>query len=67
MTKHTLDRRQLLAASLGAAALAGAACSAAPEANAVEPIPETTLKGQSILITGCSSGFGRLMAESFAR
>ena len=57
------DRRQLLTAgALSAAALttthvwAKEAMSAAPD-----------LTGQSILITGTSTGFGRLSAEHFAR
>ncbi len=59
-----LNRRALmLGASMTAAAYV-AACSKAPEATAEEAID---LTGISILITGCSSGFGRLGAEHFAR
>lgn len=60
----TLNRRQWLA---GAAAVGGAA---AASVNAQETgqgaAQEPDLAGQSILITGCSSGFGRLAAEHFA-
>lgn len=56
-----ISRRDIL----GAAALAGAAMAARPaaasEAKAID------LKGKSILITGSSSGFGRLAALHFAR
>jgi NAD(P)-dependent dehydrogenase (short-subunit alcohol dehydrogenase family) len=57
-----LDRRTLLA---GAAATASLAASA----RAADPVysPEISLKGKSVLITGCSSGFGRLTAELLAR
>lgn len=56
-----LDRRRLLA---GAAATTAAATTASlPLRAAANP----DLKGKSILITGCSSGFGRLGAEYFAR
>jgi NAD(P)-dependent dehydrogenase (short-subunit alcohol dehydrogenase family) len=56
-------RRTLLAGVAATGALAAAATRAQP--NTVEP--PTSLKGKSILITGCSSGFGRLGAEHFAR
>jgi NAD(P)-dependent dehydrogenase (short-subunit alcohol dehydrogenase family) len=57
-----LDRRTLLA---GAAATA----SLAATARAADPVysPDISLKGKSVLITGCSSGFGRLAAELLAR
>jgi NAD(P)-dependent dehydrogenase (short-subunit alcohol dehydrogenase family) len=59
-----LNRRSLLlGASITAAALA-AACTETPKAAAEEKID---LTGVSILITGCSSGFGRLGAEHYAR
>jgi len=59
-----LNRRNLmLGASISIAALS-AACSKAPEAFADDKV---NLKGLSILITGCSSGFGRLGAEHYAR
>lgn len=52
----------------GIAAVAAAGCSAKAEkdsaATASSPID---LSGKSVLITGCSSGFGRLSAEHFAR
>ncbi|MBU7580296.1 MAG: SDR family oxidoreductase [Porphyrobacter sp.] len=52
--------------------LAGAAATAtlaAQRTNAAEPAfnPDISLKGKSVLITGCSSGFGRLAAELLAR
>lgn len=56
-----LDRRRLLA---GAAATTAAVATASLPVRAAA-MPD--LKGKSILITGCSSGFGRLGAEYFAR
>ncbi|WP_254306103.1 SDR family oxidoreductase [Sphingopyxis sp. BSNA05] len=57
----SLSRRQLLAAS----AATGAALSAGPASAAkVEGKPDLT--GKSILITGCSSGFGNLGAILYA-
>jgi len=59
-----LNRRHLmLGASLTAAAYM-AACAKAPDAKAQNGID---LSDISILITGCSSGFGRLGAEHYAR
>lgn len=59
-----LNRRHLmLGASITAAAYV-AACSKAPQATAQDTVD---LSGISILITGCSSGFGRLGAEHYAR
>ena len=59
-----LNRRTLmLGASFTAAALA-ASCAKAPSAEAEDAVD---LRGVSILITGCSSGFGRLGAEHYAR
>lgn len=59
-----LDRRQLLtaASALGVASFGASRVWAQDEAKAA---PDLT--GQSILITGTSSGFGRLSAEHFAR
>lgn len=58
-------RRHLLAGVAAAGALA-----AAPRASiAAKPVyrPDLNLTGKSVLITGCSSGFGRLTAELLAR
>lgn len=59
----SLDRRALLAGAAATAALA------AQRASAAEPVytPQLSFKGKSVLITGCSSGFGRLTAELLAR
>ena len=59
--KFELDRRALMG---GAAALAGAAAMTG-RAGAQGAAPD--LAGKSILITGTSSGFGRLSALHFAR
>lgn len=59
MTKIDLNRRHVLA--LGASVAGAAAMAGAAQANGQD------LSGQSVLITGTSSGFGRLMAESLAR
>jgi len=60
----SLDRRTLLASAAATASLAATARTAA-----AEPVytPELSFKGKSVLITGCSSGFGRLTAELLAR
>jgi len=58
-----LDRRTLLAGAAATGALAATASIAAEDIVSVTP----DLSGKSILITGCSSGFGRLAAEHFAR
>ncbi|MEM7327381.1 MAG: SDR family oxidoreductase [Pseudomonadota bacterium] len=58
-----LDRRQVLALGAGAAAAAGQAASAQAAAAADAP----DLSGKSILVTGSSSGFGRLGVEYYAR
>ncbi len=60
---ETINRRTLLA---GAAATAGVA-SAATATNASAKEGDIDLSGVSILITGSSSGFGRLGAEHYAR
>ncbi len=59
----SLDRRTILAGAAATAALA------AHRATAAEPVfsADASLKGKSVLITGCSSGFGRLAAELLAR
>ncbi len=58
-----LTRRTLLAGAAATGALA--ATSLRAQADIVEATPDLT--GTSILITGCSSGFGRLGAEHYAR
>jgi len=65
MTQETkLNRRSLLLGASMAATAYAASCAKAPEAAAEGAID---LTGVSILITGCSSGFGRLGAEHYAR
>lgn len=59
----SLDRRSLLAGAAATAAFAAAASRAQDDALA----PEPDLSGKAVLITGCSSGFGRLGAEHYAR
>lgn len=59
-----LNRRSLLLGASISAAVLTSACSQASEAAASDKID---LTGVSILITGCSSGFGRLGAEHYAR
>lgn len=56
-----MNRRSLLAGAAATAALAASAKAADSAA------PAHDLKGKSILITGASSGFGRLGAEHYAR
>ena len=58
-----IDRRSLLAGTAATGALAASAALAQAEQAQAEP----DLSGKAILITGCSSGFGRLAAELFAR
>ncbi len=59
----TLDRRQMLALGAGIAAAAGQSATAQGAASAEAP----DLSGKSILVTGSSSGFGRLGVEYYAR
>ncbi|BDI61083.1 SDR family oxidoreductase [Qipengyuania nanhaisediminis] len=59
----TINRRTLLAGAAATGALVAAARSGAHDAFTHDP----GLSGKSVLITGTSSGFGRLAAESFAR
>jgi NAD(P)-dependent dehydrogenase (short-subunit alcohol dehydrogenase family) len=61
----TLDRRKLLMGTAMATTLLAGACANAQEAATVTESPDLT--GTSILITGSSSGFGRLGAEYYAR
>ncbi|HEX5644586.1 MAG TPA: SDR family oxidoreductase [Erythrobacter sp.] len=58
-----IDRRSLLAGTVATGALAASAA----VAQAGQAQAEPDLSGKAILITGCSSGFGRLAAELFAR
>lgn len=58
-----INRRTLLAGAAATGALAATAAISAQDA--LSPSPDLT--GKSVLITGCSSGFGRLSAEHFAR
>ncbi|MEM6585233.1 MAG: SDR family oxidoreductase, partial [Pseudomonadota bacterium] len=58
-----INRRTLLAGAAATGALAATASVA--QEDMVKP--KVNLAGKSVLITGCSSGFGRLAAESFAR
>ncbi|WP_370188356.1 SDR family oxidoreductase [Qipengyuania sp.] len=58
-----LTRRSLLAGAAATGALASAARLAAQDA--LDPAPD--LGGKAILVTGTSSGFGRLASEHFAR
>ena len=58
-----LDRRQILALGVGVAAAAGQAATA--QGGAATDGPD--LSGKSILVTGSSSGFGRLGVEYYAR
>lgn len=59
----SFDRRTLLVGAAATATLAS------QRANAAAPVfnPAISLKNKSVLITGCSSGFGRLTAELLAR
>ncbi|MBX7534224.1 SDR family oxidoreductase [Qipengyuania sp. GH1] len=59
-----LDRRALLA---GAAATGALAVTATRAQSDRVSAPPPDLSGKAIMITGCSSGFGRLAAEYFAR
>ena len=58
-----ITRRSLLAGAAATGMLAATSLRAQPDI--IEPVPD--LSGKSILITGCSSGFGRLGAEHYAR
>lgn len=60
-SKTSINRRQLL----GASAAAGVALTAGPATAAADGQPDLT--GKSILITGCSSGFGFLGALHYQR
>nr|WP_298927726.1 SDR family oxidoreductase [uncultured Erythrobacter sp.] len=58
-----INRRTLLAGAAATGALAATATVAAEDVIKTEP----DLSGKSVLITGCSTGFGRLAAEAYAR
>ncbi|MGB7417750.1 MAG: SDR family oxidoreductase [Erythrobacter sp.] len=58
-----LNRRALLAGAAATSVLAATASFA--QADMIGTIPD--LSGKSVLVTGCSSGFGRLGAEHYAR
>lgn len=58
-----LNRRSVIAGAAATGALAASPSVAQGESE--ESLPD--LSGRSILITGCSSGFGRLGAEYYAR
>lgn len=60
--RFELNRRQLLAGTAVVAATAPALA-----VKAFQEKPPTDMTGKSVLITGCSSGFGRLGAEHYAR
>lgn len=64
--KHRIEmnRRQLLG---GAAATAIAAATMVTPETGLSALDSRPFSGQSVLITGTSSGFGRLAAEHFAR
>ncbi|MEL7453283.1 MAG: short-chain dehydrogenase/reductase, partial [Pseudomonadota bacterium] len=62
--KQSLNRRELMA---GAAGLATVATVSPSTAAQTESMAGNSLQGKTILITGCSSGFGRLGAEHYAR
>lgn len=59
----TMNRRSLMTAAAATGVLAATASLAQPD----QIKAEIDLSGKSILITGCSSGFGHLMAEDYAR
>lgn len=58
-----ISRRGLLAGGAAVGTFAATASLAQPDQIAAD----IDLQGKNILVTGCSSGFGRLMAENFAR
>lgn len=59
-----INRRSLLAGIAATGALSAASTAAAQAPYRAKP---ADFKGKSVLITGCSSGFGRLAAEMLAR
>ncbi|WP_298305468.1 SDR family oxidoreductase [uncultured Erythrobacter sp.] len=59
----SINRRSLLAGAAATGALAATASIAAQDVLEAK----IDMTGKSVLITGCSTGFGRLAAEDFAR
>ncbi|MGB3738636.1 MAG: SDR family oxidoreductase [Pontixanthobacter sp.] len=59
----SINRRTLLGGAAATTLMAATAMRAQPDMMR----PTGGLKGKSILITGCSSGFGRLASEDYAR
>lgn len=59
----SINRRSLLAGAAATSVIAATA--AVAQTDVMTAMPD--LSGKAILITGCSSGFGRLMTEKFAR
>jgi len=59
----SINRRTLLGAAAATTVLAAGTAAAQTWITPSKP----DISGKSILITGCSSGFGRLMAEKYAR
>lgn len=66
--QNKYTRRHLLASSavLAAAAQVGPADATITQ-EAIDDVASPNLKGRTVLITGCSSGFGRLGAQYYAR
>lgn len=60
--RFEMNRRQLMT---GTALLTAGIPAVKVAAKFADPVPD--LSGKSVLITGCSSGFGRLGAEHYAR
>ena len=71
MSKKNISRRSFLeAAALGAAAMFSNGLVGSPAARAAQPRPaqgQTDSNGRVVLITGTSTGFGRLIALTLAR
>ncbi len=63
ITPAKINRRTLLAGAAATGVLVATAAAAHDDVMTAAP----DLSGKSVLITGCSTGFGRLAAEHFAR